>query len=97
MKIVFLPIAKNDLQEIISYISKDLHAPKAALNLVDSLHKSISRLSDFPALYTEYFPSKPLIDKYRFITVKNYIVFYVVNDDIVEIRRIIYAKKDYKK
>ena len=93
----FLPIAQNYLQEIISHISNDLKAPLIALNLVDTLYTSISKLSEFPTLYREYYPSKPLIDKYRLISVKNYIVLYVVNENNVEIRRIIYAKMDYGK
>ncbi len=96
-KIVFLPIAKKDLQEIISYISNDLNAPIAALSLVDALYESISKLSEFPTMYREYYASRPLIDKYRIISVKNYIVLYIVKDNEVEIRRIIYAKMDYDK
>ncbi len=96
-KIVFLPVAQNDLQETVSYISNDLCAPVAALNLVDDLYAAITKLSEFPELYREYQPSKPLSDKYSIIPVKNYIVLYVVNDNYIEIRRIINAKMDYNK
>jgi toxin ParE1/3/4 len=96
-KIVYLPIAKNDLKDIVSYISNELNSPKAALNLIDALDSSVSKLQEFPLLYREYEPVKPLLEKHRIIPVKNYIVLYVVLDNVVEIRRIIYAKKDYEK
>lgn len=96
-KIVYLPVAKRDLKEIVSYISNELNSLKAALNLINSLDESISKLADFPFLYKEYEPLKPLLDRYRFISVKNYVVLYVVIEETVEIRRIIYAKMDCEK
>ena len=38
---------------------------------------------------------KPLGTGYRFLAVKNYLVFYVGIGDTVQIRRILYAKQDY--
>ena len=32
---------------------------------------------------------------YRYLIVKNYLVFYVVVGDTVQIRRILYARRDY--
>ena len=96
-KIVYLPIAKRDLKEIVAYISNELHSPKAALSLVNTLNKSISKLAEFPFLYREYEPIKPLLEGYRILTVKNYVVLYVVLEETIEIRRIIYAKTDYEK
>lgn len=96
-KIVYLPVAKRDLKEIVSYISNELNSPKAALNIINSLDESISKLAEFPFLYREYEPINPLLDRYRIISVKNYVVLYIVLEETVEIRRIIYAKMDYEK
>jgi len=76
-KIVYLPIAKRDMTDIFRYISSDLTAPKAALDLMDALDQSISRLSQFPYLCKVYQTELPLNDEYRMLMVKNYAVFYV--------------------
>jgi len=96
-KISFLPIAKNDLKEIVRYISKELHMPLAAEAIYVEIVKHIDTLATFPLAYREYEPSNLLSDKYRIMPVKKYVVLYVVYDDIVEIRRIIYAKMDLSK
>lgn len=38
-----------------------------------------------------------LEDEYRLLPVNNYLVLYVVIDNVVEIRRIVYAKMDLEK
>lgn len=40
--------AQTHLKQIIKYISYELHAPDAAMNLLDSLENAISSLSHFP-------------------------------------------------
>jgi len=47
-KIKYLPLALNDLKNIIHYISNTLKTPKAAMDLVDELDFSLSRLQQFP-------------------------------------------------
>ena len=96
-EIVFLPIAKNDLKEIATYISPELHVPMAAEALYREIAKHISNLILFPLCGREYEPIAPLLDQYRIMPVKNYVVLYVVHDGVVEIRRIIDAKMDYEK
>lgn len=91
-KTIYLPVAINDLRGILDYITVNLKDPKAAMDLVDTIEKSISRLQQFPYScrvyqtihYTEY--------EYRMLPVKNYLVFYVVTEHEVEIHRIVYAK-----
>ena len=91
-KLVYLPIAQQDLKEIIGYITDTLKAPKAAMDLLDAFDESISHLKDFPYSCKVYQPVKPLLNEYRALQVKNYLVFYTVNEDTVEIHRIVYAK-----
>ena len=33
---------------------------------------------------------------YRYLIVENYLVFYIVSDDTVQIRRILYGRRDYR-
>ncbi|MDR2617452.1 MAG: type II toxin-antitoxin system RelE/ParE family toxin [Treponema sp.] len=95
--IKYLPVAEKDLLEIAVYISERLEAPKAALNFIDEVEKKIVDLKINPYSHRLYRPSKPIDTEYRLLRVKNYLVFYVVVDDIVEIHRIIYNKRDLSK
>jgi toxin ParE1/3/4 len=96
-KLKYLPLAKKDLRDITDYIADTLKAPKAAMDLVDTLDNSISRLQQFPYSYKVYQAIKPLDTEYRMLPVKNYLVFYVVTELEVEIQRIIYAKMNLEK
>lgn len=96
-KIVYLPLALKDLREITDYITDVLKAPKAAIDLVDALDNSISKLGQFPYSYRVYQAVQPLETVYRLMRVNNYLVFYVVTDCEVEIHRIIFAKMNLEK
>jgi len=91
-KLKYLPLAQKDLRNITSYIADYLKAPKAAMDLVDVLDNSISRLQQFPYSCKVYQAIEALEAEYRMLPVKNYLVFYVVTEHDLEIYRIIYAK-----
>ncbi|AST57123.1 plasmid stabilization protein [Thermoanaerobacterium thermosaccharolyticum] len=90
-------MASKDLSNIVSYIAAELKAPKAAIDLIDALDTSISRLAQFPYSCSVYQPEKSFDNEYRILPVKNYLVFYVVKEQVVEIHRVIYAKMDLSK
>jgi toxin ParE1/3/4 len=96
-KIRYLPIAQEDLQDIVLYFLYNLKSPQAAINFIEAFNKSVSRLKKYPYAYKLYQPQYPIESEYRFLTVKNYLVFYIVTENIVEIHRIIYAKMDLGK
>ncbi|WP_061213300.1 type II toxin-antitoxin system RelE/ParE family toxin [Syntrophomonas wolfei] len=95
-EITYLPIAEQDIAEIIIYISNQLKAPKAAIELLDAFDHSIFLLQEFPYAHKIYRLTKPLEEEYRLLPVKNYAVFYVVReqDKSVEVHRVVYAKMD---
>lgn len=98
-KINYLPTAKKDISDIILYISDELKAPEAALNLMESMEQSIKRLEQFPFSCRVFRPVKALEREYRILPVKNYVIFYVVDEEscIVEIQRVLYSKMDISK
>ena len=96
-KIRYLPIAQKDLQDIVLYILENLKSPKAAMDLIDTLDKSILRLKQYPYSCKLYHPKESLESEYRFFSVKKYLVFYVVTKNTVEIHRIVYVKMDLEK
>lgn len=96
-KIVILPIAIEDMTNIVYYISHILKNETAANKLAKNFKKQINNLSLFPNSNPEYILSENLRNKYRTLKVKNYIIFYTINEEekIVTITRIIYKKRNF--
>ncbi|UKS26646.1 type II toxin-antitoxin system RelE/ParE family toxin [Paenibacillus sp. HWE-109] len=95
-RLSYLKLAQSDLLEIVDYISNELAAPEAALTLIDKLDKSIINLEQFPYSGHLYKNNRKFETAHRVLVVENYLVFYVVYDDVVEIRRILYGKRNYE-
>lgn len=57
-KLKYLPLAQKDIRKMIEYISDILKVPKAAMDLLNALDESISRLEQFPYSCKIYQPIK---------------------------------------
>ena len=92
-KIRFSPFAKEDKNEIKTYLSK--FYPETPRKFTASLKEHIANLKENPYLYPEY----PENTNYRRMLVGNYIVFYKVNDTKrqIDIYRILRASWDLPK
>lgn len=89
----YLPVAAQDLTEIIDYIRID--NPKAAMKLLDNIDDSISKLEIFPYMGTVPRDIRLQSLGYRILIVENYLVFYIVMDNMVEIHRIISGRRKF--
>lgn len=98
-RLEYLPIAKQDMIEIARYISHELSNPIAAEKLADDMVEAAEKLIDFPYACSAYYPIRPLQQEYRHLLVKNYLMFYYVNEaqKQITIARVIYARRDYEK
>lgn len=97
-QIKFTPIASEDLAGIYHYISKELHAEGAAVNLMEKIEEGVMRLKDYP-FSCNYVDDEFLKKKgYRKLIINNYIVFYLVDEDKeqVNIMRILYGRQEYQ-
>ncbi|MDR1893436.1 MAG: type II toxin-antitoxin system RelE/ParE family toxin [Spirochaetales bacterium] len=95
--IKYLPLAKKDIGEIVEYITETLEAPKVASNFINEIEKKIVNLKKNPYSHHLYRSSEPIDTEYRIINVKNYLVFYVVLNNVIEIHRVIYNKRNLSK
>jgi toxin ParE1/3/4 len=93
-EISYLPLALADLEETFHYIVDKLEAPQAAQKLRNEIDITVRRLRRFPYAHTLYRSQKTLKKEYRKLIVKNYYLFYVVEEKTVEILRVIYAKRN---
>lgn len=94
-KLRFLPLFTEDLLEITTYITSNLQNPEAANSLVNEIEDAIDKRLENPLIFAPYNSKKPRINPYYRIYVKNYTIFYVVIDDIMEVRKILYSKRDF--
>lgn len=78
--IEYLPLALEDLKEIVYYITCNLKNPAAAENLGQEIIKKINLLAKIPYSSRYYRSVKALFHEYRKLLVKNYFVFYWVNE-----------------
>ena len=92
-KIRYLPIAQQDLINIFDYIKED--NPSAAKKFIDKIDKSISKLGTFPKLGVVPKDDRLEMLGYRMLVIANYLVFYIIKVNIVEIRRIIHGSRRF--
>ena len=96
-KLRILPLFEDDLNEIVDYISIHLQNPIAAENFVDAVETSTPHSNPYACGFMYYSSAKERRYPYYRISVKNYTIFYVVIGDTMEIRRIIYSRRDLDK
>ena len=90
----FLPLFEEDLNGIIDYISNTLHSPSAAERLVDDVELAILKRLETPLVFSPYPSVKKRQYPYYRINVRNFSIFYVVINNTMEVRRILYNKRD---
>ena len=96
-KLRILPLFEDDLNEIVDYISIHLQNPIAAENFVDAVEMAIYERLSCAEAFEPYSSAKERRYTYYSIPVKNYTIVYVVIGDTMEIRRIIYSRRDLDK
>lgn len=93
-KLRFLPLFEDDLNSIVDYIALRLENPDAAEKLVDEVQTAIQERTTCAEGFEPYPSSRERRYPYYRIYVKNYIIFYVVISDIMEVRRIVYNRRN---
>lgn len=93
-KLSILPLFEDDLNEIVDYISIRLQNPIAAENFVDAVERAIRERLSCAEAFEPYPSVKERRYPYYRIQVKNYTIFYVVIGDTMEVRRIVYSRRN---
>ena len=96
-KLRYLPLFEQDLNEIIDYIAFDLRNPEAAERLLDDIQQAVLKRLDNPAAFEAFHSAKERRWPYYRISVRHFHVFYVIMDDVMEVRRVMYAGRNWKK
>jgi plasmid stabilization system protein ParE len=90
----YLPLALDDLKGIVRYIANELEAPKAAENFIIKIDKEVNKLTKNPYRCHVYITAEKLKHEYRVLHVNNYSIFYVAENEKIEIHRVIYSKRN---
>ena len=96
-KIIYLPLFYRDLDKITDYIRYKLENEIVANNFVNELEEEIKQRAYNPDSFEKYTSIRKRDSIYYRIYIKNYTVFYTVKDDIMEIRRILFSKRNFDK
>ncbi|TDM39281.1 type II toxin-antitoxin system RelE/ParE family toxin [Macrococcoides goetzii] len=93
-KVTYLSTFYNDLSDIIEYFQNDLKNNLAAEKFLDNVENAVLKRSKTPLILPPVYKNTMLNLRFYRIIVSNYSIYYVVNNDKVEFRRIIHNKRD---
>ena len=93
-KVKIYPSAQQDLRDIVDYLNT--LSPSAARRYYDKLTEEIASLSTMPERCPRPRDLALAAKGYRYLIVENYLIFYVVSGGTVQIRRILYGRRDYR-
>ncbi len=85
------------MNKIVDYITFQLQNPIAAENLVDAIEFAIQEQLHCAEPFEPYRSAKERQYPYYRIQARNFTIFYVVIGDIMEVRRILYSRRDLSK
>lgn len=92
-KLLIFPAAKRDLQEVIDYINEQ--SLSDAYDLNDDITARVAATAELPLRYPLMKNPILRLKGYRVLPVQSYLIFYVVINDQVQIRRILHGKRHY--
>ena len=93
-KIKITESADEDFYNMIDYLSN--FSLESAVNISSKVKKAIDRLAENPRLGVAP-KHQELVNKgYLMLIVEKYLVFYVILDEVIEVRYIIHGSRDYK-
>ena len=90
----YLPQFEHDLAAARDYIAFTLQNPTAALRLVEDTEEAILKRLKNPLSFQPYPSTRKRKHPYYRINVRNFAVFYVVIDNVMEVRRFEYSKRN---
>lgn len=95
MRIIYKKSAIDDLLNTENYIINQLHNDQAAKKFKTNIVDTISLLKDNPYLGPKMSDRFNIDTSLRYLIVSKQIVFYDINEDNIEIIRILDSRQDY--
>jgi plasmid stabilization system protein ParE len=94
-KLLLSKYYREELKSAVNYIKQDLQNPIAADSLKEEAKKTYKKIKENPYMYPAV-PDEHLASKgFRFVMVKNYMLFYTVIEKEVIVLRFLYGYRDW--
>ena len=90
----YLPLFEQDLMGTANYIANVLQNRDAAIRLIDDVEKAILERAQSPLAFQPYPSKKKRKEVYYRIYVRNYVIYYTVIDEVMEVRRLLYGARN---
>lgn len=85
----------NQFNSILKYFVNKLNNKIAAENFYKKVVKEIEKRGENPESYEKYSEIKKRKNTYYRIYINNYTIFYIVKNNVMELRKIIYSKRNF--
>lgn len=96
MRVLFKKTALDDIHAVAAYLSDTLHQKAAAKRLSESIYHTAMLLADSPYLGASLSGKYDVETDLRFLIVSKYLVFSrVVQEDHIEVTRVLDGRQDY--
>ena len=95
-EIKFSEMFNEDLREIIRYIKYNLNNENAANKFYNEVYERILQRAENPNIYEKYHSRLNMKNDFYRIYIKNYIIFYIVDKNIMEFRRILNNRRNLR-
>jgi len=93
--VILSSCARSDFHDVIDHMN--ILPPEAATRSFDFFMEKMAFLEASPNSSPLARDAQLRLRGYRLFPVDNYIVFYVIRGNVVEIRRILYARRQYER
>lgn len=94
-ELFYSPLSRNDLDDIYDYIAFELENITAANETIAAILDCAEKLENFPFIGSIVDGLPFVSDEYRFLSVRNYLIFYRLSKPRIFIDRILYCKREY--
>lgn len=93
-KVKIFPTAQQDLKDIIDYLNT--LSPEAAISYYDDIVERVQSLSSMPERCPLCRDQQLRLRGYRKLVIRQYVIFFVIRGNTVQIHRILYGRRQYE-
>lgn len=90
----YLPLFYKDLADVVHYIADELNNPSAANRFIDEIERAIFQRLLSPLSFQVVPSNRVRKHPYYRIIVKNFSIYYVVIGHTMEVRRLLYRRRN---
>lgn len=95
-RLKIFPLAQLDMEQIFDYISVELFNPAAAIEQINDFEKTFENICAFPESCSHINNENVKDKSLRKLIVNNYIAFYRVIDNEIQVVRVLYGMCNYE-